>query len=111
MVHCRAGSPEAGDTTPDGACSVSVPKNLSAFIGKGEDYEWTPVPAKPAATVLPTMKISSEPISYEELAANLRRYADELVKVPDWQTLLEEKNQAAKLAKRDARRAQRRKAA
>jgi len=108
---------------------MNVPAHLSAFVGKGEDYEWTriePLPAKPAPTIapatepelhtvptppvtpsLPRMVISSKPISYEELAGNLRRYADELVKVPDWQTLLEEKNQAVKLAKREAKRRER----
>jgi hypothetical protein len=57
------------------------------------------------------MKISPVPISYEELAANMRQYTNELVKIPGWQEKLAEKNQAAKLARREARRAQRRKAA
>jgi hypothetical protein len=104
---------------------MSIPKNLYAFDGRIQDFEWTPIaetpapqtvqptppvapePPTPTPPSLPRMKISSKPISYEELAGNLRRYAEELVKVPDWQSLLEEKNKAAKLARREAKQRER----
>jgi hypothetical protein len=103
---------------------VSVPKHLAAFDGRPEDFFWYPAekPAKsvptaqstqtvappvPATPTLPTMKIVPGPISLEELTKNLAAYCDAVTKIPNWQTLLDEKNRVAKEARRLARREQR----
>jgi hypothetical protein len=53
---------------------------------------------------LPRMKISSVPISFEELAANIREYDEQLLKLPNWQEVLAEKSRVALEARRLARR-------
>jgi hypothetical protein len=90
--------------------------HLLAFDGRPEDFEWTPaeMPAQPAQPTLPTMKISPVPISAEELTANAKEYCEKLVRFPNWQEELAKQNleaKAAKRAAREARKAERRKAA
>src|SRR5438128_4630700 len=99
---------------------MSVPAHLLAVDVKPEDFEWTPVPARPipdptpvlakpaepppTTPALPKMKISASPISYDELRANIFEYHDALVRVPNWQVLLEAQNLAKKQARIAARR-------
>jgi hypothetical protein len=105
------------------------PKNLYAFDGRIQDFEWTPlepVPAKlapvkpelhsslPTPPSLPRMKISATPISAEELVKNLSDYYAQMERVPGWQELLAEENRKTKEAirlAREARIVERRKAA
>jgi hypothetical protein len=91
--------------------------NVPNFTGKIEDYIWYPVEktpgaiapteAEPPAKPLPTMKISPTPIGADEMLANLDSYISELTRRPNWQAELEEKNKAAKLARREARKLKR----
>jgi hypothetical protein len=102
---------------------MSVP--LLAVDVKHSDYEWTapmPEPEKlqivqpptqpvlePTTPSLPRMRIVPGPISYEDLAANVREYDEALMKLPNWQELLAAKSREIQEARREARRLARRK--
>ena len=109
---------------------MSVPQHLMAVSIKPKDYIWeriaetpaptqtptiqpapsVPEPAPPVTPSLPKMVISPVPISYEELRANIMEYHDKLLRVPNWQALLEAENRVRKEARKLARR-ERKKAA
>jgi hypothetical protein len=58
-IRRRAFVPEGTRSRRCKEGSMNVPKNLSAFIGKGEDYHWFPNEPAPAK---PTMQTQPEPV-------------------------------------------------
>jgi len=119
---------------------MSIPKNLSAFIGKGEDYFWhpvapmpdklqTPAPAKPEPQIVQTPPVAPVPATpwkpgqiwnLELMNTDHREWARQFHDVcqasPEWheaqaKQAAEQAERRRKSEEKQARRAQRRKAA
>jgi len=90
-----------------------IPRNLSAFAGKSEDFEWTriePLPAKPREPTriedIPS-PVAAETVSADEFVKRMDAYYDKILKIPDCHAQLLAKAAAAKEAQKLARKLKR----
>ena len=89
---------------------------LLAVDVKSADYAWTPTETEPAPAPMPTVAATAPSLFMPELfnADPLewsKKYVDSLMSTPNWQEELVKRNLEAKRRRREARIAQRQKAA